>query len=195
MSVEEHTPTPQEARGIYGLVLYFFMKLFIVFYFLWMFSPLEYIHSMPYAPPQQYWGIAVPVFCCTGLFAFAFYIYPALHGLHDCSFDDPSCIMDVHSHPADYFEKERAKARISAPQRLRNKKKINNRPTLKALKVSAEIHEKSMTLSAKEKKFREMQIRPIRAFPECDTKPIPTICDLDLDFVCKKIHIGGVDNE
>lgn len=189
MAVEEHTPSPQEARGIYGFVLFLFMKIFLVFYFIWMFLPLTVIQSLPYAPPQQYWGLAVPVFLCTGLFVFAFAIYPSLHGLHDCNFDSPSAITDSDSHSEDYFDQVRARRKNDISNVMGRKRKYSQGLSLKTVSNSAEFYEKSKTLSAKEKKFREMQIRPIRSFPASDTRPIPPASDLELDFVCKKIYM------
>lgn len=189
--MEEHTPTPQEARGIYGFVFFLLLKISIIFYFIWMLLPLSVIQSLPYAPPQQYWGLAVPVFVCTGLFVFAFGIYPALHGLNDCNFDDVSSITDPDSHSEDYFETVKCKTiAMSTAQQVRRRKSPR-----KAFKVNTEIHEKSKTLSEKAKKFRAMQIRPMKSFPESDSKPIPPACDLELDTVCKRIYMTNLKNE
>lgn len=186
MTVDEHTPSPQEARGIYGFVFFLFLKSFLASYFVWMLLPFSWIEKFPYAPPQQYWGLAVPVFFCTGLFMFAFCIYPALHGLHDGSFDSPSAISDPDSHAEGHFDQVRSKkGKIVTPGVRR---RYSEGRSLKAITPSAEIYEKSKTLSARERKFKEMQIRPIRSFPESDTRPIPPACDLDLDYVCKKLY-------
>lgn len=101
--------------------------------------PIDVIQSLPYPPPQQYWGIAIPVFFCSGLFMFALYIYPACHGLYDCTFDQPSAITDPDSHSEGYFENVRAKAVVLKPQERRRKRKGSGEPSLKA-QVNSEDH-------------------------------------------------------
>lgn len=191
MVTEEHTPSPQEARGIYGFVLFLFMKTFLISYFIWMFLPVSVIQSLPYAPPQQYWGIAVPVFICTALFVFPFCIYPAFHGLHDCEFDEPSALTDPDAHSEHYFDQVRAQNQAKVGWRKR--KDVGGvgmeGGCMKSFQISSEMYEKSKTLTAREKQFRDMQIRPIRAFPASDTRPIPPVSDLELDMVCKRLYL------
>jgi len=90
----EHTPNPQVSRGIYGFVMYLFFVSFIIVYMLWLLIPVEMTHSWTYEPPQKYWAIAVPIFFCTGLFLFAFCIYPAMCSRHDGALDEPSAVRD-----------------------------------------------------------------------------------------------------
>lgn len=112
----QHTPAPQESRGIYGFVLFVLMNCCTFCYFVWMGLPTDVLESLPYEPPQQYWGLAVPIFLCTLLFLFAFCIYPALHGLQDGEMDDVNSFRDEHSLPHDYFQKQREKSRKKIKQ-------------------------------------------------------------------------------
>lgn len=93
----EYSPSPQPSRGIYGFIFASLCVLFIFSYFLWLVIPASIIDTWPYQPPQKYWAVAVPIFFCTALFLFAFFIYPSLHSVHDGELDDLSAITDRHA--------------------------------------------------------------------------------------------------
>jgi len=97
MTDAEHSPSPQEPRGIYGFVIFLGFFLCIIFYILWILIPPEWTTSWPYEPPQKYWAAAIPIFFCTTLFIFAFCIYPSLNSLHDGELDDTSAFTDPNA--------------------------------------------------------------------------------------------------
>jgi hypothetical protein len=103
---QQHTPSPQESRGIYGFALFLMMNCCTLAYFGWTVGlPLLVVGTstststwLPYEPPQPYWGLAVPVFLCTALATFAFALYPALHSSHDPKdLHDLATVTDQHS--------------------------------------------------------------------------------------------------
>ena len=137
----EHSPAPQESRGIYGFVLFLFFLLFIVFYLLWIFIPSAWTKTWAYAPPQKYWAVALPVFFCTTLFLFAFCIYPALHSIQDGAMNDLSAITDrfaIKPVPVPNVPIKTAK-RLSLKRRISERMRIITEDTERPIPVAGDM--------------------------------------------------------
>lgn len=193
---QQHTPAPQEARGIYGFALFILMNLCTISYFIWMFLPTKIIQELPYEPPQQYWGLAVPVFLCTCLFLFAFCIYPAVHGLHDGKLDHSSAFTDCHSLPRNYFEEQRAAARAKAQLGMQQRNVRLGRNDQLSLCVSLKDEDQRIVTGFENKRhtwaaknISKQNIRPGFGADFC--KPVSPVSDMDLDDVCKLLYLSS----
>lgn len=198
---EQHTPGPQQARGIYGFALFIMMNLCTFFYFIWMLLPTHIIEQLPYEPPQQYWGLAVPIFLCTCLFLFAFCIYPAMHGLQDGKLDHSSAITDCHSLPRNYFEEQRATARAKAQLAMQQRNVqlgLNDQLSLSMslktehLKLDTGFENKRHTWATKP--ISKQHVRPA-GFSADFCKPVSPVFDMDLEDVCKLLYFTNSNND
>lgn len=188
MSVDEHTPAPQESRGIYGFALFVMMNICTAAYFIWMLLPTEWRDMLPYEPPQPYWGLAIPIYFCTTLFLFAFWIYPAMHGLHEGDLDDSTAVTDPYSLPLNYFEEQRAKS--VHPKKI--KKGTIHKPQPSSPRKRNFDPTKRWTWSTKDKEdFEQQQQQKIqqRIFGADACKPIPSVSDMDLNEVCQILYL------
>lgn len=165
--VLEHSPNPQISRGVYGFVMFLFFVLFIIVYFLWVLIPESVTSSWTYEPPQKYWAFAVPIFFCTTLFFFAFFIYPAMHSLHDGKLNELSAIEDSFT--------------------VRNTQSSIEIPLFEQPKDEMVIKRKTR------KRATEPIVGKIKLYDDDNVvmyphRHIPPASDLDLDKVCKLLY-------
>jgi len=174
-----HTPAPQESRGLYGFALFIIFNLLIVTYFIWLLLPNTSLEDLSYSPPQRYWGLAVPIVATTGLFLFAFCIYPALHGLHETDLGSPSSITDPH---AVRIRPEDMKG-IPVPLRIQRT-------------LPRDIITRKVATLVKSKTWSVQSISPILPPRKSHSEvllctPVAPVGDMDMDLVCRNLYIYG----
>lgn len=95
----EHTPAPTPHRAVYGFAVFLLFKTLFLIWLICAFVP-DYIlrdkFGLTYLP-DKYFAIQLPVITLCGLFFFAFFIYPSCNLSMAVDCDNISVITDKYS--------------------------------------------------------------------------------------------------
>jgi len=76
----EHTPAPNSARGVYGFVLYLFLRFLFCVYLIWAVIPEKWFIDVGITYlPQRHWAVTIPLFIMIVILLFGFVIYPSIN--------------------------------------------------------------------------------------------------------------------
>lgn len=94
-------PGPSAGRSIYGYALMIFCLLSMLGYIAWAFVPEAWLrdHGLAYFS-SKYYALALPIYCCTLIFAFASVIYPAINLTLTAPITSMTTLRDSHTRTA-----------------------------------------------------------------------------------------------
>lgn len=192
----EHTPAPTPHRAVYGFAVFLMFKTLLILYLFWAFVPEDFLENtlgLTYLP-DKYFAMFLPMLVMVALMFFAFLIYPALNLSITADADDVSTIRDRYSIQRCQFLFTHDKVcdrRIEYDQscgweaikfcELHNGTNTEIPQDDFKIENYCDCSDKSRCVLAKNSAHVEMLH---------GRKTVPSVCDLEISEVCRKLFEG-----